>query len=68
MSESIDLNKVLTLTEAAARWILADGSSIRKAIERKKFKENEIRKSGNIWLITMEGMIRVFGPEPKGGQ
>lgn len=67
MEKDIDLTKVLTLNEAAARWGLADGSSIRKAIERKRFKSHEIRKSGSIWLISVYGMERVFGPEPKGG-
>lgn len=67
MAEDIDLKKVLTLNEAAGRWRLADGASIRKAIERKRFKEYEIRKSGSIWLISIYGMERVFGPEPKGG-
>ncbi|OPX87483.1 MAG: hypothetical protein A4E53_02471 [Pelotomaculum sp. PtaB.Bin104] len=65
--EEIDLKKVLTLKEAAKRWLLADGSSIRKAIERKRFKDYEIRKSESIWLISIYGMERVFGPEPKGG-
>lgn len=59
-----DLEKVLTLSEAASRWKLSDGASIRKAIERKKFKKHEIRKSGGIWLITYDAMTRVFGPEP----
>ncbi|MCR5756391.1 MAG: hypothetical protein K6F95_00575, partial [Selenomonas sp.] len=30
-----------------------------------RFKDGEIRQSGSTWLITVEGMIRVFGPEPK---
>lgn len=63
--EMIDLKKVLTLNEAAQRWNLADGSSIRKAIQRKKFSDNEIRKSASIWLISYDGMVRVFGLEPK---
>lgn len=63
----IDLNKVLTLNEAAVRWKLADGATIRKAIERKRFEHHEIRKSGSIWLISLNGMVRVFGPEPEGG-
>jgi len=64
----IDLNRVLTLNEAAARWKLADGATIRKAIERKRFNLLEIRKSGSIWLISLDGMERVFGPEPGGGK
>ncbi|MHB8156813.1 MAG: helix-turn-helix domain-containing protein [Desulfocucumaceae bacterium] len=63
----IDLNRVLTLNEAAIRWKLADGATIRKAIERKRFMGHEIRKSGSIWLISKDGMERVFGLEPEGG-
>ena len=59
-----DLSKVLTLSEAAQRWKLSNGASIRKAIERKKFNSHEIRKSGGVWLIAYSAMKRVFGPEP----
>jgi len=58
-----DLRKVLTLSEAAQRWKLSDGASIRKAIERKRFNDHEIRKSGGVWLIAYSAMERVFGPE-----
>jgi hypothetical protein len=65
MTDNIpDLSKVLTLSEAAQRWKLSNGASIRKAIERKKFKNHEIRKSGGVWLIAYSAMERVFGPEP----
>jgi len=64
VKNSPNLSKVLTLSEAAQRWKLADGASIRKAIERKRFTEYEIRKSGGVWLIVHSAMERVFGPEP----
>lgn len=57
----IDLNKVLTFSEAASKWGFSDGNTLRKAVERGKFEEHEIRKSGNVWLTTYEAMIRVFG-------
>lgn len=60
----IDLNQVLTFSEAAEKWGLADGSAIRKAVERNKFQAGEIKKSGQVWLTTYPAMSRVFG-EPK---
>lgn len=57
----IDLTQVLTFSEAAEKWGLAGGNTLRKAVERKRFKEDEIRKSGDTWLTTYEAMVRVFG-------
>lgn len=56
------LDQVFTLKEAARKWLLADGSTIRKAIERDKFRNGEIKQSGSVWLVTSEAMERVFGP------
>ncbi len=60
--EDVNLDLVMTLTEAAEKWGLANGSSIRKAIERKKFKTTEIKQCGKVWIITYPAMQRVFGP------
>lgn len=60
----INLDEILTFTEAAEKWGLSNGASIRKAVERDKFKVEEVKKSGNVWLTTYEAMRRVFG-EPK---
>lgn len=57
----IDLNQVLTFSEAAEKWGLANGNTLRKAVERKRFHDDEIRKSGDVWLTTYEAMQRVFG-------
>lgn len=57
----IDLAEVLTFSEAAEKWGFSDGNTLRKAVERQKFKPYEIRKSGNVWLTTYEAMARVFG-------
>lgn len=57
----IDLTQVLTFSEAAEKWGFANGNTLRKAVERKKFQPNEIRKSGDIWLTTYDAMLRVFG-------
>ena len=61
IKESTVLNSVYTLKEAAEKWALADGSSIRKAIERNKFYNTEIKQSGSVWIVTENGMNRVFG-------
>lgn len=56
-----NLDEVLTFSEAAEKWGLADGKSIRKAVERHRFEPYEIKKSGNVWLTTYDAMYRVFG-------
>ncbi|WP_035795918.1 helix-turn-helix domain-containing protein [Clostridium akagii] len=56
-----DLSAIMTLSEAAKKWNLSDGSTIRKAIERKKFQKNEIKLAGDIWIVTYSAMERVFG-------
>lgn len=60
----IDLTQVLTFTEAAEKWQLAGGNTLRQAVARGRFHEAEIRKSGTVWLTTYEAMTRVFGPLP----
>lgn len=57
----IDLMQVMTFSEAAEKWGFANGNTIRKAVERKKFHDEEIRKSGDVWLTTYDAMLRVFG-------
>ncbi|MBL1224614.1 helix-turn-helix domain-containing protein [Enterococcus sp. BWR-S5] len=60
----VDLTQVLTFTEAAEKWQLAGGNTLRQAVARGRFHEEEIRKSGTVWLTTYEAMTRVFGPIP----
>lgn len=56
-----ELNTVMTLSEAAKKWGLSDGSTIRKAIERGKFEQYEIKQAGDVWITTYSAMERVFG-------
>lgn len=56
-----ELNSVMTLSEAARKWGLSDGSTIRKAIERGKFEKYEIKQAGDVWITTYSAMERVFG-------
>lgn len=60
----IDLTQVLTFSEAADKWGLASGNTLRKAVERNKFFPEEIRKSGDVWLTTYDAMLRVYGTPP----
>ncbi len=62
------LQIVMTAAEAAERWGKPD-RTVRQACTGQKgypprFKEGEFRQSGKVWLITVEGMTRVFGEEP----
>lgn len=63
------LQAVMTAAEAAERWGKSD-RTVRQACTGYKgapprFVAGEFRQSGKVWLITVEGMIRVFGEEPK---
>lgn len=62
------LDEVMTVAEAAERWGKAS-ITVRQACTGYKkapprFREDEVRRSGATWLITVAGMTRVFGPEP----
>lgn len=61
------INEVMTATEAAERWGIAK-VTVRQACSGYKkspprFTAEETRQSGSTWLITVEGMQRVFGKE-----
>jgi hypothetical protein len=63
----MNLADVMTAKEAAERWGKAE-ITIRQACSGYKkapprFNEDEFRKSGATWLITRQGMERVFGKE-----
>lgn len=63
------LYEVMTPIEAAERWGKAS-ITVRQACTGYKkapprFHEDEARRSGTTWLITVAGMTRVFGPEPQ---
>ena len=56
-----ELDCVMTLSEAAKKWGLSNGSTIRKSIERGKFEQDEIKQAGDVWVTTYSAMERVFG-------
>ena len=63
------LSCVMTTAEAAERWGKSDVTVRQACTGYKKapprFTEGEFRQSGKVWLVTVEGMTRVFGAEPK---
>lgn len=54
------LNNVLTLQEAAALYGVAS-STLRNAIRKGLFKEEEIKKSGSTWIVLKKAMDRLYG-------
>ena len=67
MGVNMNLKDIMTAKEAAERWGKAE-ITIRQACSGYKkspprFNEDEFRKSGATWLITRQGMERVFGEE-----
>lgn len=62
------IDEVMTVKEACARWKLGN-ATVRQACTGQKgfpprLRKGEYRQSGSTWLITVEGMTRVFGDEP----
>jgi hypothetical protein len=61
---------VMSTTEAARRWNVSPTTikiyCLGTAKQAPKFKKGECRKSGNMWLVTREAMVRLFGDEPDG--
>lgn len=50
----------ISFSEAAELWHLG-ASTLRMAVKRGVFKTNEIRKSGDTWLVTKRAMERLYG-------
>lgn len=56
----IEFKDVLTCPEAADRWGISE-DRIKRYAREGKFTEDEARRAGKNWLITRQGMTRVFG-------
>lgn len=59
------IDEVMTATEAAEKWGIAK-VTVRQACSgyaksAPRFTREETRQSGSTWLVTVEGMNRVFG-------
>ena len=51
----------MTFAEATEKWGLAD-STLRKLVTSNKLQEGiDYRKSGKVWLINEDAMIKVYG-------
>lgn len=53
--------KGLYTFDEIARIYNMDSSSLRKMVQYKKFKENEIKKFGKTWIITEQAVDNHFG-------
>lgn len=57
-------DEVMTFKEASGKWNVST-SNLRNNVRNGRFKDGEVRKSGDIWLVTKKAMKRLYG-EPKG--
>lgn len=60
------IQDVYTVNEAAMVWgksgsVVKDGCDGHGGRDRVRFLKGECRQSGRTWLVTREGMVRVFG-------
>lgn len=61
-----ELDDVMTTQEAGERWNVPADSIKQCCLKRyanKQFTEDEARKSGKMWLVTRQGMERLYGKE-----
>ena len=60
-----ELDDIMTTQEAAERWIVTADSLKQNCRGRVKngFREGEFKKSGKMWLVTRQGMERLYGKE-----
>lgn len=63
------LDEVLTTKEASERWNISRDTIKTACLGQKgyppRFTSDECRKSGGTWLVTRQGMERLYGKEPK---
>lgn len=58
------LEKIMTFKEASEKWNVST-SNLRNNVRNGRFEDDEVRKSGEVWLVTERAMKRLYG-EPKG--
>lgn len=65
MKLKFELDDIMTTQEAAERWNVTADSLKQNCSGRVKngFKEGEFKKSGKMWLVTRQGMERLYGKE-----
>lgn len=59
------IDDVMSTVEASERWDVSINALSQNFRGRVKngFKEGEFRKSGKVWLVTRQGMERLYGKE-----
>lgn len=65
MSIDKDFQELYTFSEATKKYGLTDGSTLRKAVQRGRFQEGEIKKVGTTWVVTKAAMDRLYGDYKK---
>lgn len=67
IEQRVALQKVYTLQEAAEKWDVEPRWRVKNAMggyrRKRLFKDGDVKKSGNHWLVTEEAMNRVFGED-----
>ena len=61
-----ELDDIMTTQEAGERWNVPADSIKQCCLKRyanKQFTDDEARKSGKMWLVTRQGMERLYGKE-----
>lgn len=56
-------DEVMTFKEASEKWNVST-SNLRNNVRNGRFEDDEVRKSGEVWLVTERAMKRLYG-EPK---
>lgn len=57
------INEVMTFSEAAERWNISMSTLRMMARTNRAIEGVDIRKSGKVWLITIDAMKRLYGEE-----
>ncbi|MFZ3132742.1 MAG: helix-turn-helix domain-containing protein [Desulfosporosinus sp.] len=55
---------VLSCPEAAKMWGFSE-DKVKRYCREGKFLPTEARQTGKYWILTRQGMGRVFGPRPE---
>ena len=66
MKLKFELDDIMTTQEAGERWNVPADSIKQCCLKRyanKQFTDDEARKSGKNWLVTRQGMERLYGEE-----
>ena len=57
------INEVMTFSEASEKWGISISTLRMMARTNRAIEGVDIRKSGKVWLITIDAMKRLYGEE-----